>query len=313
VHSLRHRTARAADAENILETLRRPGDGYGPSSTVGLGPLLARLLEERALRGPLLESRSADESSHPAAIKAVAATGFVTLEQGRAWIAAPPPQLVDEVFARERAGDPVLLRPEQQAALNSGTGMALVFVAFRLAIADAAEAPTLIATMFDSFRLFHTGFHCPLALHPTGQSERGDHSIDALGFKPVGDGRCLRVLETATLEDRPFNPFIVLRRGAPPRLGFSPGEQELLLQALLGYTDPEIAQELHVSIETIRKRWRSAFERVAACEELAIFPRSEPDELKRGPEKRGAVLQYLDAHLEELRPNAAQLHRRAAE
>jgi DNA-binding CsgD family transcriptional regulator len=294
--------ARAADVENVLATLRLEGDGYGPSSSEGLSPLVTRLLKEGAIRGPLLETRSARGVSHPPAIKAVALTGFVTLEQARAWIAKPPDHLVDHVFAREGAGEAVLLRPEQIGALNAREGLGLVFIAFRLAPADEEEAGVLISWMFDGFRLFHAGYFCPLALHPSGNTARADDSLDRLGFRTIGDSRSVRVLETAKLDDAPFNPFIVLRRRTPPRFGFSLGEKDVLQRALLGATDTEVAEDLHISLETVRKRWRSIFERVAAREEPKILPPANVDDLKRGPEKRGAVLQYIDAHLEELRP-----------
>ena len=73
------------------------------------------------------------------------------------------------------------------------------------------------------------------------------------------------------------------------------------MRALVGSTDAESATALGISVETVRKRWRSIFERVARMNPT-LLPRSDGEEAKRGPEKRGALLQYLDEHLEELRP-----------
>jgi DNA-binding CsgD family transcriptional regulator len=301
MHSLRQRVAHESDVGEILEVLGRPGDGYGPSSLVGLEPLIARLLSERALRGPVIENRPADSKAGRATVLCVALTGFVELEQARAWVAAPPPQLVDHILEREQRGEETLLRPERAAELNAGGGLALVFMAFRLA-ASREEANLVIATVFDGFRLFHAGYRCPLLLHPGGSTARGEESLRGLGFRPVGDGRVVWLLEVSDLDKAPFNPFIVLGHASNARLGFSLGEKELLLHAVLGSSDVEIAQSLSISTETVKKRWRSIFERVSKRPELRIFPQADVEEAKRGPEKRGALLKFLNAHLEELRP-----------
>jgi DNA-binding CsgD family transcriptional regulator len=301
MHSLRQRVALESDVGGMLEVLAKPGDGYGPSSLAGLEPLIARLLSERALRGPVIENRPTDPNAGPATMLCVALTGFVELAQARALLDDPPAQLVDHILERERRGEAVLLRPARAAELNAGEGLALVFMAFRLA-APPEEANVVIATVFDGFRLFHAGYHCPLALHPPGNTARGDESLRGLGFRPVGDGTVLWLLDVSQLEKAPFNPFIVLRHTSAARLGFSPGEKDLLLHAVLGSNDVEIAQSLAISTETVKKRWRSIFERVSERPELGIFPRVEVEEAKRGPEKRGALLKFLNAHLEELRP-----------
>jgi DNA-binding CsgD family transcriptional regulator len=291
------------DLPQALELLARAGDGYGPSSPLTRLALISRLIQERALLLPLLEERSAESSARPASLVGVAMTGFVELAQIEAWVETPPAHLVDHVLEREEARDPLLLRPERVAAANAGEGMGLVFLGFRLAAPlDAASANTHIAAMFESFRLFHAGHYCPLAAHPPGETTRAEQSLIGLRFRPAGDGRSFWLLEATQLAEAPFHPFIVLLGRAAPKLGFSASEKEMLLHALLGYGDAEIAQELHISLETVKKRWRTVFERVADQSELEIFPHAEVSEAKRGPEKRGVLLAYLDAHLEELRP-----------
>jgi DNA-binding CsgD family transcriptional regulator len=303
MHSLRRRPARVSDVPQALELLARGGDGYGPSSPPAHVALISRLIQERALKVPLLEGRSTEPSERPARLVGMAMTGFVELAQIEAWVKEPPAQLVDHVLEREEAREPLLLRPDRVAAANAGEGMGLVFLGFRLAAPlDAASANTSIAAMFESFRLFHAGYYCPLAAHPPGDTARGAQSLVGLLFRPAGDGRSFWLFETAALSAAPYHPFIVLRARAAPKLGFSPSEKETLFHALLGYSDAEIAHELHISLETVKKRWRTVFERVADRSEPEIFPHAEVSEAKRGPEKRGMLLAYLDTHLEELRP-----------
>jgi hypothetical protein len=90
----------------------------------------------------------------------------------------------------------------------------------------------------------------------------------------------------------------------PPKLGFSAAEQDTLALALRGRRDQDIAAECHVSTSTIKKRWDSILARVAGVGP-DLFPSWSATESRigrRGPEKRTDLLQYLAAHLEELRP-----------
>jgi len=298
--SLRLRVVAPADARLIVTALEHPIEGYGPSSPVGLEPLLARLIAEGALRGPIIEARATGTPPGAGQTHGVALTGFVCLEQAEAWMREPPAHFVDEIVTHEAEGRALLLRPQRVGELNAGEGLALVFFLFQQVSEDDAMMASIVANMFHNFRLFHTGYHCPLAVHPVG-SARGNQSLRALGFRPVADGASMWVLKVADLADSPYTPFIVLGRRPPPKLGFSPGERELLMRAILGSSDMESARSLGISVETVRKRWRSVFERVASAD-AALLPRSDSEEEKRGPEKRGALLQYLDEHLEELRP-----------
>ncbi|HEY3498427.1 MAG TPA: hypothetical protein VGK73_27225 [Polyangiaceae bacterium] len=303
MHSLRLRPARVDDAEQLLEVLALPNDGYGPTPRAGLAHLVGRLLRERALTSPLLEERATESDAPHARLQGVALTAFVDLAEARALLTSPPERFVDALFEREQAGESVFLRPSRLPALNRGEGLGLVFLGYRLAPPPEGEtADRQIFAMFESFRLFYAGCHCPLALHPAPSSPRAEQSMLGLRFRPVGDGRNLWQLREEDLADAPFNPFIVIRRAPAPRLGFTAGEQELLFCALLGFSDAEVAEHLGLSVETVRKRWRSAFDRATAHDELKILPYYEGT--TRGPEKRGALLEYLDAHLEELRPYA---------
>src|SRR5580704_2098064 len=48
----------------------------------------------------------------------------------------------------------------------------------------------------------------------------------------------------------------------PPRCGFRPSEQRMLLMALGGGTDDELSEELGVSIPTVKKMWLSVYRRI---------------------------------------------------
>ena len=87
-------------------------------------------------------------------------------------------------------------------------------------------------------------------------------------------------------------------------------ERRLLQCALLLDTDAEIAEETGLSRDTIRTQWRSIFARVARTAP-SLLPSSDLDsEEVRGPNKRRKLLQYINSHLEELRPSPP--HRRGS-
>jgi len=85
-----------------------------------------------------------------------------------------------------------------------------------------------------------------------------------------------------------------------PRFGFSLGEQTLLELSLLDMSDVAIAATLHVSMDAIKKRWRSIYLKV----DLA-----DPEFLTKtnsGAGRRRELLSYLKIHLEEIRPYHAE-------
>ncbi|MDR3707563.1 MAG: hypothetical protein P4L33_04640 [Capsulimonadaceae bacterium] len=88
----------------------------------------------------------------------------------------------------------------------------------------------------------------------------------------------------------------------PPTCGFSPGEQELLLFALGGSTDQEIAEALSVSFAAIRKRWESIFEKVDSLPVQPTRSHGCNAPVSHSITKRRSLVQYLQYHREELRP-----------
>ncbi|MBZ5659733.1 MAG: hypothetical protein LAO08_04940 [Acidobacteriia bacterium] len=95
----------------------------------------------------------------------------------------------------------------------------------------------------------------------------------------------------------------------PPLCGFSRSEQRMLLMALEGQTDLELAQKLNVSVPTVKKMWVSVYRRVSAHLPELMPTASRPDvfSIQRGKEKKRRLLAYLRDHLEELRPFSRRL------
>jgi hypothetical protein len=88
-----------------------------------------------------------------------------------------------------------------------------------------------------------------------------------------------------------------------PVLRLRPAEQRLLAAALSGQTDTELSVDLGLSVEAIKKRWISIFDRVEQFKP-EILNQTEADSTGRGPQKRHRVAAYIRTHPEELRPYA---------
>ncbi len=95
----------------------------------------------------------------------------------------------------------------------------------------------------------------------------------------------------------------------PPRCGFRPSEQRMLLMALGGGTDDELSEELGVSIPTVKKMWLSIYRRVDQNlpELIPNHPQPDVEMTQRGKEKKRHLLIYLRKHPEELRPVSQKL------
>lgn len=95
----------------------------------------------------------------------------------------------------------------------------------------------------------------------------------------------------------------------PPRCGFSRGEQRLLISALGGETDEQLAHALGISRSAIKKAWHSIYDRVARCLPELVQGESRLDTTmsERGKEKKHRLLGYLREHPEELRPVSRKL------
>jgi len=101
-----------------------------------------------------------------------------------------------------------------------------------------------------------------------------------------------------------------------PRFRFNRSQRLLLQHALMGETCEKAAASLFVSPWTVKKRWRTIYDRVADVDSELLPPRIAcgPDAPSRGAERRRHLLNYLRQHLEELRPYGPppRMHRTAA-
>ena len=241
---------------------------------------------------------------------------------------APPlfwvgPELAKRVV---QGNSPVLSDNDVRKA-NSGDGLNLV-VWEACSIREFATRADANHLMMTAFVDLYRGFHCKEAISLQAESaERLQWTIDGGGLLwDAAQARYVRSLGK-DLADVVREPHIVgttpevesSRPGSSvsplfdyhrPELGFSRGEQRLLLSALPGRTDEELCRELGTSVPTVKSMWRAIFNR-AASRLPGLFPEDHlqagAHNAARGKEKRRHLLAYLREHPEELRPVSRKL------
>jgi len=220
-----------------------------------------------------------------------------------------------------RADSPVLSDREVREA-NSGEGLnELVWEALpRPGFAECSEMYHLMGRAYIEVL---RGFRLKEMITAQAESpQRLQWAIDAGGL--CWDPKASRYVKSINKGNGEFarSPHIVgitreLERGRPgswvgtlfdyqpPLFYFSASEQRMLMRCMSTNTgtNSALAQELNVSLPTVKKMWLSIYERVAARipEWMAEDAQSAADS-KRGKEKRRRLLAYLQDHPEELRP-----------
>ena len=224
-----------------------------------------------------------------------------------------------ELTKRLLCGHSPLLSDKQVRQANANGGLNLVTWVGPLN-ADHLQSAEGLALMIAAFVDAHRGFLLKEITAHAMTLENLEGAIRSGGlFFSLVEGRYVESL------DRPLHeihaaPYIIgltrelamSRVGTwvgslfvyqPPQFGFRPSEQRLLLAALQGGTDENLAKTLGISLSAVKKTWRAIYGLVTA-KSPGVIPGQVPEELtsERGKEKKQRLLAYLRAHPEELRP-----------
>jgi hypothetical protein len=212
-----------------------------------------------------------------------------------------------------------ILTAEQIREGNSHLGLNLVI--WTGVVSKSRSEQAIHVELFRSFFDAHLGYQIkeivcqPLDL----QQIYATFQAGLFWFSKEGqyiDGRLLRTEELSNgpflmgsdreTANRAFGSWFsgLLLSQSPARLYFRPSEQRLLLAALSGLTDEELADELGISLSAVKKSWCTIHKR-ALCDWADRTANNEEDDgvdRKRGKERKQHLLAYLREHMEELRP-----------
>lgn len=239
-------------------------------------------------------------------------------------LASPRPWLIADLYDRILAGRSPVLGPEEIRRRNSAGGVSCVMLHTGIR-GDSSSTMNrrLTEVMRDVCVLLHAGYRNRVVVEEV-VGIRARQAMEQSGFTLVSDfADAFPPGEVPGEHDRPYlfevrpdhhSPGIVSGvsfyfTDAAPRFQFAPVQQQVLLHALFNESDEEIAQGLEISVETVRKHWRSIYRHVQEIDP-AFFPGGRSDGESRGPEKRRYLLSHLRLHLDEIRPRMRPRSRR---
>lgn len=271
---------------------------YSPEIWERLPKLVEDLLRRRRIRICVFED--VDAASE---MVCFGATGFVSpglldraLESGYG--------LADFALKVESQGKQVFLNHKQIAEANRRDDLrALTFfgVVPGIDLNDATTQGPLTAIM-DGWTFFHRGFSLAeiwfepaTALLAESMAKTGVRMLRERSLPCGTVARVFRLTRSEAADLMPNWPAWIMFT-ARPRFEFTRAEQQLLELALLDYSDRAAAEEMGVTADAIKKRWRSIYARISRIEPAVFRPEVN------GADQRRELLHTLRNNLQEVRP-----------
>lgn len=313
---MRYRLTQPKDlliAQSLLPSAYR----YSSTTFDALASIWKEWLISRQLIGAVIEQ---SEPNLPDQVLGIGLSVFVTDAFVDNLLSAPVPYLNARLHDMILAGESPVLTANQIAKDNLGDGLNLIPLHFLTPDEMIHDSAKKLSASQDLFRIMHGGFkvkriikevvnsfHCQL-MQNTGLKLMCDYALShpeyGLEKLPVEERPYLLTL---SYEEMPIGgPMWVMFTTTPVRFFFSPAEQRLLLCAILRDSDKGIASDLCLSEDTIRKHWKSIFQRVLDVDASFFLEESQPKVIEgtRGRGKRRYLLRYLQQHMAELRPHS---------
>lgn len=211
------------------------------------------------------------------------------------------------MFGAALRGQSPFFSPKQVAIENAqGTLHLLNFLGnFNVTDLSEEELSTFYSVNNEAYRFFHFGYNYQAMWfevfepHRTAELQTQGMHTDKQTLLADGD---IATLFRLTAEDAladPYRRFCTLFFPPKPCFQFSSGEQMLLESALMERSDVEVTERLHLSIDAVKKRWRSIYQKVDMVAPEVLC------DAQSGSARRRSLLHYLKHHLEELRPYRA--------
>lgn len=304
-----YRTTKANDVARCVELFRQ-GGSHGALLDEAL---LTQLLGEHVFVSCVFEERT---FAGTATIWGCGFSAFVAPEVAARACRGEIPNLVDTLMYSHRGSSPMLLNRAEQARLNAAGQMHLVMLNFAIDDSPQAPAAAINAVCNKAFLESHSGYGLRTYFMEISDHERKApmHRQSALAMNckpaPTPADRKAQVffLNEEMFSEHPFHTLRMLFLRSPPRIGLTLAQQDQLELALRGCTDEEIAAELGVTWNTVRKRWGDIFQRAEdALPGIFGNVTAATPSTARGVEKRRPLLAFLEEHPEELRPWSSQL------
>lgn len=217
---------------------------------------------------------------------------------------AGPSTLPNAVFRAALGNRNPFLSPKEVGEQNACGELHLMNFFGNMRVIDLSDPDlaNFYRTSNEGYRFFHFGYALRAMWfevwppHHVNELQKSGMQIE--GHRSLSGGSSATLLRL-TRDDALANPyarFCAYFFPPKPQFAFSLGEQRLLEYILLDASDEEATQELHVSKDGIKKRWRSIYAKVDIADPELL------GSITSSTARRRAIVHYLRQHLEELRP-----------
>lgn len=286
-----------------------------------LAQVIDDLLDEDRLIGGLIEDY---DVTGERTVIAATLSAFVSPEFQRSYLTKPWPCLTNWLLKRclDGATD-IFLDRARQAQGNLSRGLDLVMLDYIQTPMDftSPEGRRIMTVFFPFFLSIHRGYNLNSMILEAGAVYEqmalggGFRLYRALDLdaeppaEPVPAGasskRAVYFFQREMAADTPpSTPVSAVFTYLPPRFRFTVGEQRMLLRAIDGLTDEEIAGTLEVSRDAVKQTWRSIYDHVIqVMPDLVERGQQNGGEGGRGQEKRRRIVAYVRDNAQELRPH----------
>jgi len=315
---LRHRTLTPECATPVADWLSAE---YRISAQLvrRLADLIGYLVGNGFIKGVLIEAVSSSGSGIE--LSGLGLSGFLEPALMDFYCATPLAFVYIDLLERAARGERALLGIPDIAKANSGGGLDMV-VHYMQRGWDLADAKWHAVGVLghQTYVHHHRGYHLRRIMQEDWSSNReiyqsaGYRELATIPVKPaslpvgaavLAPSRTVFFAERSEVTTRaPGSTVSYVFNYRPPRCFFTFAEQRLLILALEGQTDQDLAANLSISLSSVKNAWRGIYQKVQ-LEAAFVLPQGEEgDDGKRGPEKRRRVLSFVEEQPQELRPHA---------
>lgn len=307
---LKLRELRISDFDSCFELLASPWQ-CDPSEREALRAMWREVLEQRC-GAPAI----ALDAREPEIVVHFGLLVFVSDARAQEYRQCATPLISRRMLAEWASGGRPFLNYDEVARANAGPGLNIVVSYYGRRRGD----PRVYTANYESSRVALSGWNLrSLTTEVFTDPARNDREFGQwLGYRileypdervrdagiPLEERPFLWAATREEDEERPhYGSSLVFGSYAPPRLSFTPLEQQLLQFAINGATDAVISREPGISLSVVKKHFRSIAEKArdaGILDEIAAAPSSGTR--ARGDEIRRHVLNYVRDHPEELRP-----------
>ncbi|SRR5579871_140040 len=317
------RPTRVPDLEKCYSLLRAPY-AANPANRKGLLAFWRQLMESGSAATGVIEDKALGKR-----LVGFGMSFFASKSFARECLTAPP--YLPLRAAGWRRGVRPFLNREEIAKANAGEGLVCVPLNFGMDVTSYGP-PDLVKLQEAVLQMFfkvHGGFKITEFIEEVYGAFYRDN-FQAMGLEVLRDfgeyesppelGPVAEADRPCLMGAKPENPLVwkgsqvavFFARYTPPHFYFRPGQQAVLEDALEGATDEEIAASRRLSIWSVKKRWKTIYEKVSTVDpELLGSNHHGLSEDRGAKQKRRHLLNYLKDHPEELRPLAVSRRRKS--